>query len=127
MRARRADELLELMRRVLAEDPPEVAQTVLIQHYVVYPEYAGTGYPHQYANDAVIRGIMEQSPRRLVSLSGHCHAGHALEQHNGVTYFTGRALCEFPYPYYLLHVDGPSLRIEARAIATGRLSGSAPA
>jgi hypothetical protein len=102
--SRRSAELLRFMRDALSDCPADVALTVLVQHYVIYPEYSGAGYPHNYANDAEIRAILEGSPRSLLALSGHCHAGHPLTRHNGVAYFTGRALCERPYPYYVIEI-----------------------
>lgn len=116
-RARRSMASLELMRTLLGPPEPEVALSVTIQHYVVFPEHTGTGYRHTYENDGEIREILEHSPRRLVVLSGHRHAGHPLTVHRGVTYFTGRALCEHPYPYYILHTEGAALRVEALRVA----------
>jgi hypothetical protein len=117
IRAIRTEETLRFMRDTLGHQPPDVTLTLLAQHYVLFPEHTGAGYPHNYANDAAIRDTMEQSPRRLVALSGHCHPGHPLTEHRGVTYFTGRALCERPYPFYVLHIEGPALRVEERAVA----------
>lgn len=108
----RSPESLRLMADTLAERPPEVALTFLIQHFVVFPEHVGTGYRHTYGNDVEIRAILERSPRRVVVLSGHLHRGHLLEEHQGVTYFTGRALCERPFPYYVLHTEGEHVCVE---------------
>jgi hypothetical protein len=91
--------------------------TLVVQHYVVFPDHEGTGYNHTYQNAAQIRALMERSPRRVVSLSGHYHRGHALTEHNGVRYFTGRALCEAPYPYYLIQVEGQDVRVEEGTLA----------
>ena len=114
-RCARSPESLALMTDLLATNPPEVALTFLIQHYLTHPPHTGPGYNHTYANDAALRAIMERSPRRLAVLSGHQHRGHEITIHNGVTYFTGRALCERPFPYYILHADGGSFRVEERA------------
>ena len=115
VRCTRSPESVSVMEELLSANPPGVQLTFLLQHFVVFPEHVGDGYNHTYANDAALRAIMERSPRRLVVVSGHQHRGHALAEHRGVTYFTGRALCERPFPYYLLHTDGPHVRIEERA------------
>jgi predicted phosphodiesterase len=104
-RARRDEHRLSTMRDLLASQAPEMV-TFVLQHYVVYPEHIGPGYNHTLSNDAEIRTLLEASPRRPVVLSGHYHAGHSLTEHNGVTYFTGRALCERPFPYYVLETSG---------------------
>jgi 3',5'-cyclic AMP phosphodiesterase CpdA len=116
MRCRRSEAAMHLLETALAERPDDVALTLLVQHYVVFPEHVGDGYNHTYANDAEIRAALERSPRRLLVLSGHSHGGHALQVHRGVTFFTGRALCERPYPYYVLHTGGETLQVEERTL-----------
>jgi predicted phosphodiesterase len=105
-RARRGPDQLALMRELLGVAPPAVRLTFVVQHYVVYPPHTGPGYDHTYENAEAIRQILEGSPRRLVVLSGHYHAGHPLTEHAGGARFTGRALCERPYPSYVLDTDG---------------------
>ena len=111
--SRRAEVLTE-MRRLLIRTPSGVEHTILLQHYVLYPEqeHHDSDYRYNYLNDAEIRAIMEASPRRLLSLSGHLHRGHPLVTHNGVTYFIGAALCEHPFPYYLLHTDTDEITVQ---------------
>jgi hypothetical protein len=114
--SRRTDEVMAEMRRQLSE-PGRL--TVVVQHYVVYPDHEGSGYNHTYQNAGEIRALMEASPRKVLSLSGHYHRGHALYEHNGVHYLTARALCESPYPYYVIEADGEAgaLRVEERVLA----------
>ena len=83
-------------------------------HYVLYPEQErhDSDYRYNYLNDAEIRAIMEASPRRLLSLSGHLHRGHPPVTHDGVTYFIGGALCEHPFRYYLLHADADEITVQ---------------
>ena len=90
--------------------------TLVVQHYVVFPDHEGPGYNHTYQNASEIRALMEGSPRRVVSLSGHYHRGYPLTVHNGVRYFTGRALCEAPYPYYVIHVEDDAARVEEHVL-----------
>jgi hypothetical protein len=114
--ATRPEQTMAWMRDAFAATPSGVALTLAVQHYVLYPEHGGRGYRHTYANDAEIRGVLERSPRRLLAISGHCHTGHVLSTHNGVQYFTARALCERAYPYYVLEVDGGEVRVEERTV-----------
>ena len=111
--SRRAEVLTE-MRQLLSSTPSGIAHTILLQHYVLYPEqeHHDSDYRYNYLNDAEIRAIMEASPRRLLSLSGHLHRGHPLVTHRGVTYFIGAALCEHPFPYYLLHTDADHVTVQ---------------
>ncbi len=111
--SRRAEVLAE-MRQLLSSTPAGVELTILLQHYVLYPEqeHHGKEYRYNYLNDAEIRAIMEASPRRLLSLSGHLHRGHPLVTHNGVAYFIGGALCEHPFRYYLLHTDTAEITVQ---------------
>lgn len=116
-RARRRPEVLEAMRSILEERPTGVDVTFLAQHYVVFPSHMGSGYDHTLENRDEVRGIMEKAKRPLVVLSGHLHAGSALSVQNGVTYFTGKALCERPFHYYVFHVEaGGEVRLDARSI-----------
>ena len=97
--------------------PSTGGPTLLVQHYALFPEHSGPGYRHTYANDAAIRAVLEEAsgggagagPGRLLALSGHNHRGSPLTAHRGVSYLTGRALCEHPFPYYLLHTQGPQV------------------
>ena len=112
--AARRPEVLAEMRQFLSSTPAGVELTILLQHYVLYPEQElhESDYRYNYLNDAEIRAIMEASPRRLLSLSGHLHRGHPLVTHNGVTYFIGGALCEHPFRYYLLHTDADEITVQ---------------
>ena len=112
--ASRQPELLAEMHQLLSSTPSGVELTILLQHYVLYPEqdHHDSDYRYNYLNDAEIRAIMEASPRRLLSLSGHLHRGHPLVTHNGVTYFIGAALCEHPFPYYLLDTDTDEITVQ---------------
>jgi 3',5'-cyclic AMP phosphodiesterase CpdA len=121
--ATRPEEALRWMRETLG-GPAAGGPTLLVQHYALFPEHSGPGYRHTYANDAAIRAVLEEAsgadagPGRLLAISGHNHRGSPLTVHRGVSYLTGRALCEHPFPYYLLHTEGPQVRVEERSVAT---------
>jgi Calcineurin-like phosphoesterase len=115
--ATRSDADLAWLRETLTTPAPGVALTVVIQHCTLFPEHTGPGYRHTYANDAAIRAVLEASSRPVLALSGHDHRGSPLTTHRGVRYLTGRALCEYPYPFAVLHTEGAQVRVEERAVA----------
>jgi 3',5'-cyclic AMP phosphodiesterase CpdA len=117
--ATRSDADLAWLQETLTTPAPEVALTVVVQHYTLFPEHTGPGYRHTYANDAAIRAVLEASTRPVLALSGHNHRGSPLMTHRGVRYLTGRALCEYPYPYVLLHTEGAEVQVEERTVASG--------
>lgn len=107
----RGKEAFADMRKLLSENPPEVKHTILIQHYLIYPDLNET-YPYNYQNAAEIVAVMESSPACLFSISGHYHHGFAPTIHNGVTYFCGRAICESPFGYYILDTGGDTIGVK---------------
>jgi DNA repair exonuclease SbcCD nuclease subunit len=113
-RCERSAEAMAALEQALSAPGDEAMLTLLVQHFIVFPEHVGTGYDHTYVNHGAIRSLAERSARKVVMLSGHQHRGYELTEHNGVTYFTGKALCEAPYPYYVLHTEGTLVRVEER-------------
>jgi len=111
---RRSPEIDE-MRRMLSKNPAGVEHTIIVQHYLIFPE-CNEGYPHNYANDAAIREIMEGSPRRIFSISGHFHPGVPAARHNGVAYFCAGALCESPFPRYILDTGGEEITVKEETL-----------
>jgi len=109
--SRRSEQSLQAMREHLVGAKHRPTFTLLLQHYVIYPDHS-QGYPHNYQNDADIRRVMEGSNRPLFSISGHYHPGIPLTQHKGVTYFAGRAFCEAPYPFYLIGVTADGIFVQ---------------
>lgn len=112
--ARRSSSLEE-MRGKLSKKTAGVKHTILIQHYLIFPE-RNEGYPHNYTNDSAIMKIMEESPRRIFSISGHFHPGVPAAKHNGVSYFCAGALCESPFPCYILDTSGKEISIKEEAL-----------
>lgn len=116
--SRRSKRSLHEMKEFLIQTECSAEATVLLQHYVVYPEHNET-YPHNYQNDGEIRNIMERSNRLLFSISGHYHPGIPMTQKNGVSYFAGRAFCEEPYAFYIISFSRNETFIEEREIKEG--------
>lgn len=112
--ASRQTGVLNEMRGLLSSVPSSIRHTILLQHYVLHPEqeHHGSDYRYNYLNDGEIRTILEASPRKILSLSGHLHRGHPLVTHNGVSYLVGRALCEHPFPYHMLHTRAEKIDIQ---------------
>jgi histidinol phosphatase-like PHP family hydrolase len=52
----------------------------------------------------------------MLSLSAHYHPGQPLSEVDGVRYWTCPALCESPFRYGLIHLDGTDTRVESRAL-----------
>jgi 3',5'-cyclic AMP phosphodiesterase CpdA len=109
--SRRSEQSLQTMHELLVASGHGPTFTLLLQHYVIYPDHS-QGYPHNYQNDADIRRVLEGSKRRLFSISGHIHPGIPLTRHNGVTYFAGRAFCQPPYPFYLIDVAADEILVQ---------------
>ncbi len=107
---------LQRMTELLIADNDCPEATVLLQHYVVYPDH-NEGYPHNYLNDEAIKSILERSNRQLLCVSGHYHPGIPVTQNNGVAYFAGRAFCEPPYTCYVISVSASGVSVEEIVIA----------
>lgn len=106
----RPSESMQRMEKALSYNPENIDLTITLQHYEVYPEFTG-GYPYNYTNATAIREAMEKSKTKVVSISGHYHKGIPVTEHNGVTYFAGKALCEEPFPCYTIELAGQQMRI----------------
>lgn len=98
------------MEKALSYKPEGIDMTVALQHYEIYPEFTG-GYPYNYINATAIRETMEKSKTKVLCISGHYHKGIPLTEHNGVTYFAGKALCEEPFPCYLIDLSGADVHV----------------
>ena len=108
---KRSERSLHEMADILMRTKSCPETTLLFQHYVIYPDYK-EGYRHNYQNDDKIRNILEQSNRRLLSISGHMHSGIPMIQKNGVSYFAGRAFCEAPYTCYIINISGNEIVVK---------------
>jgi hypothetical protein len=116
----RGEQSLREMEELLGRSNGCREVTVLIQHYVIYPDLNNAGYPYNYQNAGAIRAILEQSNRQILSISGHYHPGIPLQQKNCVSYFIGRALCEAPYTCYMIDAARNGFLIEELALGKER-------
>ncbi len=105
--AKRSDTDLQRLARE-TETESDSPLLFVVQHYPVYPnltDYYGKKYHFNYTNAGELRKTMENSQRRIFSISGHYHPGFGPEIVGNCTYFVAKAMCEQPYPYYLVSVQ----------------------
>ena len=75
-----------------------------LQHYILRPRlYRRTAYSYQ--GDAEIAARVDRNPRVRAVLSGHYHPGAYARSANDVTYSTGPAFCETPFPFRIMDLD----------------------
>jgi histidinol phosphatase-like PHP family hydrolase/Icc-related predicted phosphoesterase len=87
---------------------------IALQHNPVYPQIEGD-YPYNLINsDAVHRAYAENNV--LLSLSGHYHPGKDLIYKDGVGYFTVPALCEEPFGYAVIDIQGSKISVEQHSL-----------
>jgi histidinol phosphatase-like PHP family hydrolase len=89
-----------------------------LQHNPIHPVIEAD-YPYMPANREQIMACYERSGVSL-SLSGHYHRGREPVEHNGVTYVTLGALCEGPYPYGLVAMEGDRLTMQFETLGLPR-------
>jgi histidinol phosphatase-like PHP family hydrolase len=98
--------------RQIAEKPG--GPLVAIQHNPLYPRIE-SDYPYMLSNsDALIADYA--AAHVLASLSGHYHAGQPPAIHDGTLYLTVPALCEAPYCYAIVTLDGLKATAETRRL-----------
>lgn len=98
--SRRTKDDLARMRKLGAEF---AGPLVSLQHVPLFPKQAGV-CPYNYTNADEIVEIMHET-NYVAALSGHYHAGFELPAYEGISYFTGGALCEKPFGYTLIEIN----------------------
>ena len=88
---------------------------VVLQHNPMNPEIDSSGYPYMLTNRDQVMAACSRA-EVLLSLSGHYHPGQEPSVADGVRYFTAPALCEPPYRYVLVTLQGRSVSIETAAV-----------
>ncbi len=93
---------------------------VALQHNPLYPAIVAD-YPYMLTNgDAVLAGYARAGV--VAALSGHYHAGQGPIVRDGVTYCTVPALCEAPFAFMHVRIEGREVRMQGHAL---RLDGEA--
>ncbi|HAU37044.1 MAG TPA: hypothetical protein DCX07_04935 [Phycisphaerales bacterium] len=90
------------------------APLVAVQHNPLSP-LIEADYPYMHVNrDEILLGYKRAGVN--LSISGHYHAGQALNRVGGVQYFTAPALCEPPFRYAMLFLRGREVSAEVRPL-----------
>lgn len=109
----RTEEALALTKR-LAEQHPGLP-LVALQHSPIYPAI-DSHYPYRPTNTAEIMDSFQKAGV-ILSLSGHFHKGQKARLHEGVLYHTVPALCEQPFRFSLIRLNGTRVEIEELSLA----------
>ncbi|MBM3499063.1 MAG: hypothetical protein FJX74_10385 [Armatimonadetes bacterium] len=119
-RAARLPADLHLLAEAAADRPDE--PIVALQHSPIHPSIAGE-YPYNLTNAGEVMAAYRQAGVRL-SLSAHYHPGLAPQPVDGVWYATCPALCEAPWRFIRVSLDGDAVTVREEPL---RLTGvSAP-
>jgi len=108
----RTEEQLSLPRHAASQYPD--CPLIALQHHPLDPAIPDP-YPYLLANrDAVMRSYQDAGVR--LSMSGHYHAGQAAHRVNGVSYLTAPALCESPFRFLHVRLDGADAQVTEHAL-----------
>jgi histidinol phosphatase-like PHP family hydrolase/predicted phosphodiesterase len=115
--ARRTAEDLARMRAARAGfDGPIVS----LQHVPLLPTGQGLS-PYRYTNvDAVLHAM--QTAGIMLAISGHFHEGDALVQHHAGAYVVAPALCESPFAFLQITVNGEEVTVTRHTLRLPGLS-----
>lgn len=104
---------LALLQKTAAEHPEQ--PLIVLQHPPIYPAI-DSHYPYRPTN---VADIIEsfQKANVVLSLSGHFHKGQKARAHEGVLYHTVPALCESPFRFSLIRLNGRKVEIEELSLA----------
>ncbi|MCI9626023.1 MAG: hypothetical protein HFI90_04495 [Clostridia bacterium] len=95
------------MEELFAAVPPE-QPVIVFQHSPVYPPIEDE-YPYNLAEAEQMMRFYEEH-HVVLSVSGHLHRGMPPMQSGGVMYLTGAALCETPFCYAIIQVEGEAAK-----------------
>ena len=109
----RTDEALA-MTRAIAQSHPGLP-LVALQHSPIYPAI-DSHYPYRPLNAAEIIDSFEKSGV-ILSLSGHYHKGQKARAHEGVLYYTVPSLCEQPFRFSIIRLNGARAEVEELSLA----------
>jgi histidinol phosphatase-like PHP family hydrolase len=83
--------------------------SVLFQHVPLFPP-ATTACPTNFVNaDEVIATMRETGA--LLAVGGHWHEGFDLVEHQGMRFLAAPGLCESPFPFLEVEIDGDDVRV----------------
>jgi histidinol phosphatase-like PHP family hydrolase/calcineurin-like phosphoesterase family protein len=100
----------EIMRtKTIAKENPGLP-FIAVQHPPIYPPI-DSHYPYRPTNSAEIIDSFKKAGV-ILSLSGHYHKGQKPRAHEGVLYHTVPALCEAPFRFSLIRLEGANIEVE---------------
>lgn len=103
-------------RRLLADTAAqEGGPVVVLQHNPMNPPIPSHDYPYMLLNRPEVMAEYRQAGV-LLSLSGHAHWGQELNFDGAVGYFTCPALCEAPYRYAIVTLQGRQASVQTCAL-----------
>jgi histidinol phosphatase-like PHP family hydrolase/predicted phosphodiesterase len=111
--ARRQDS--DLRRMASARSDGWKGPVVMLQHVPLFPP-GRHPCPYNYINATDVMEQMERSGI-TVAVSGHYHAGFDLLHSGALCFAAAPALCEAPFSYLLLDLDGGAVRAERHSLA----------
>ena len=88
---------------------------VALQHCPIYPAI-DSHYPYRPTNASEIIDSFQKA-QVILSLSGHFHKGQKARAHDGVLYHTVPALCEQPFRFSLIRLNGSRVEVEELSLA----------
>lgn len=90
-------------------------ELVALQHVCLFPPEAAAA-PYNYLNVPEIIEAMHEA-RVVLSLSGHHHPGAAVLRHERIAFVTAPALCESPFPFLVVTLEGDHVAVERCQLA----------
>ena len=101
--------------RLAAAESAGRGPLIVLQHNPMNPVIPSDSYPYMLTNrDEVMADYVHAGV--LLSLSGHYHAGQEPSIADGVRYYTAESLCQPPYGYSVITLDGEHVSIEPRRL-----------
>ena len=109
----RSEDDLAFTKKVASEHPG--LPLIAVQHPPIYPAI-DSHYPYRPTNASDIIESFQKAGV-ILSLSGHYHKGQKARAHEGVLYHTVSALCEMPFRFSLIHLNGTRIEVEELSLA----------
>ena len=103
------------LARLRCEANRDSGPLVCLQHVPLFPP----GFhdcPYNYTNGEEIIRASHAAGVSLV-ISGHYHRGIPLIEHDGIRYLAAPALCEAPFRFLTVDIEGDSVEVEEHSLA----------
>ena len=104
---------LARLKQIRKENPD--LPLIALQHAPAYP-VIDTLFPYRIANAAQVMDAYRNCAVSL-ALSGHYHTGTAIRLHDTTRYHTVPALCEAPFRFSVIRIEGDRIEIDEQSLA----------